>query len=740
MYARLVFSDFRQGLAAEARGFNFSSDQARAALGAALAAVAATLLADALNLERSYWSGITALVVSRTTYAASLAKGALRIVGTIAGCGLALILIGLCINNNFAMLCLLFFSSASAVMAGAVRGRDAYAFSMCGFMVALIALATFNDANGVFDFAFYRTFEISLGSAVAVAVSALVNPAASSGVAAAKLGEIWIGLAQGLGLAISRRGPSAEDGMDRSDTARRLARQTESLAGALPQLIFEGRTEGGFGPEQTALASRLSRLASKTGQRLFLILDRLYRLDRFGDSIVAPYAVEVREIAARLGDVAQAMEPALTGKDRNAFAALPVTALEQAVNALLDRHQALLKDGALENRAGEEALVWSEFMGLANDLARAFGDLAGADAVAGGRKKRVILESIVVRQAVSAGLTMVLIPLIWKWFYFPGSTQIGVTALIALQADPVETWRKGFLRLSGCLAGGSLGLFLLGTPFAHYLVPWALAYFSLLFLFSYIDHGDSRCSYLGLQAGIALTVTLVQDMGPAVSLEPPVVRLCSILAGVLLLNVIHSLLGGYSPLRDLRDHLQGFLSDLAGVMTNRRVKPDIDATLLAEASARLKAARRAQDILVWQGELKAEDGAMLQGLLTDADRALGNARTALERPGDPSGGTLPSDPGMRLPALRDEVGESLRAALRRGVSPWPDVRGLLKTLDEDFKNDAAVMRRLARERDLPQQARMEAASAMMALKGLLEALASMAGRAEAAGMFGETPI
>lgn len=741
MYTRLVFSDFRQGLAAEARGFNLASSQARAALGAALAAVSATLLADALNLERSYWSGITALVVSRATYAASLTKGALRIVGTIAGCVLALILVGLCINNNFAMLCLLFFSSAGAVLAGAVRGRDAYAFSMCGFMAALIALAAFSDPNGVFDFAFYRTFEIGLGSVVAVAVSALVNPVASSGVAAARLGEAWTCLARGFELAVPGPGAFSAVGSDRADKARRLGRHVESLTASLPQLIFEGLAEGGFGPEQTALASRLCRSAAETGQRMFLVFDRLNRLERLGYSPGAPYAAELDEAAARLFDVAAAVEPALTGKDRSAFAALPVAPLERAVDALLERHQALLKAGGLESRSGEEALVWSEFLRLASDLSLTLGNLAEADAGAGGPGKKAILESIVVRQALSAGLALVLIPLIWKWFYFPGATQIGVTALIALQADPVETWRKGFLRLSGCLVGGGLGLFLLGTPVAHSLVPWTLAYFGLLFLFSYIDHGDSRCSYLGLQAGIALTVTLVQDMGPAVNLEPPVVRLCSILTGVLLLNVIHSLLGGYSPLRDLRDHIRRFLSDLAGMMTGAYdTKAPVVETALAEASASLKAARRAQDILVWQGELDARDGAEFQDMLTDAERVLSNARAALTRPGDPDARMLLSSQVSRMSSLRGAVGESLWRALKRGVSPWSDVRGLLRNLDEDFESDAAAMRRLARERTLPQQARMEAAAAVMALKGLLEALASMAGRAEAACLFGETPM
>ncbi|NDV27345.1 FUSC family protein [Desulfovibrio sp. JC010] len=347
MYAASAFEEFKQGLAHELS--HFSRTQARCALGAATAALCAVLIANWLNLEKPYWAGISALVVSRSSYDASLVKGILRIIGTICGCVLALILLGAFIGNVFAILCIIFFTSVATVVVTEIRGKDSYAWSMSGFMIVLLSIAGLVVPQNIFDFAFFRTFEISLGTLMAIVMSA----------------------------------------------------------------VFVGS------------------------------------------------------------------EP-----DEN----IPVTS--PSANSKISPAQ----------------------------------------------------ESELIKQAISLALAMVSVPLIWRWLDLPGILQIGVTSLILLQPSPELTWRKGILRISGCVIGGSIGLLLLGTTPGHYLITWAASYWVLLLIFSYIDHGDPRCSYMGLQGGIALTLTLVQGLGPGTELQPPITRLCGILAALVLWNIIHALL------------------------------------------------------------------------------------------------------------------------------------------------------------------------------------------------------
>jgi uncharacterized membrane protein YccC len=721
VYARLVFRDCRSGLAAEARKFSLYSQQARAAFGAALAVVAAVLVSDWLNLEQAYWAGISALVVSRTTYAASLAKGALRIVGTFFGCLLALILVGWCADNTFALLCLVFFFGSGVVIVASTRGKDVYAWFMCGFMVALVSISALNDPNGTFDFAFYRTFEITVGSVSAIVMSAIVNPASSSEAAAAALSRVFANLAE----AVSLLGKGWAEGALDEERIASVRDRVKSELRSLHALVYEGRMEGGFNSEQTALAARLCRGADDFSMRLFLLLGQRTALLQGYAGLFRP---EMDRLAAALDEAARAVEAALRKPQVSDEIVLASGELRGAVHGLLDRHQSFLDLGRNQGRSGDEMLAWSEFLALVSALAESFGADSANEARSEKGQKKVVLESMVVRQAVSAGLSMVLVPLIWKWCDFPGAVQLAVTAMIVLQPDPVETWRKGFLRLSGGIVGGSIGLLLLGTPVGHEFTLWIVVYFALLFLFSYLDHGDSRCSYIGLQGGMALTLTLVQGLGPAESLEPPIVRVCGILAGVLLMNVIYTLLGGYSPMQDLKGHLQGMLAGLG------RAVPALDEeerkAACAEAKAHFKAAARAQDLLVGQAGVKLEDAVLLQAFLADARRAVNEAPQAMAPAMDPDARVLLSDTELRIPKLLHKTGEALRQAGTKSGVPWAEVCGMLKNVQEDFAADVALLRRNVKARASSRKTRMEVAAFAMALKGLLEALADMAGRGE----------
>ena len=716
MFAQRLFQDFREGLTAEIRGFSFTSRQARAALGAALAALCAVLLADRLNLHNPYWAGITALVVSRTTYAASLAKGALRVIGTVTGCALALLLVGACIDNTFAMLCLIFFTSTATVLVSAQRGADAYAWSMAGFMIVLISVAGLSIPTGLYEYAFYRTFEISLGTVVAVTMSALVNPRSSADAAVERLATAWSGLARALRMAAANWRHGSLDG----DALQDWQRETRSALSTLPGLIFEGRVEGSFTPEQTALASRLGRIAAHfTRRAAILIGDRPALLHGYAGQ----FAPEVDNLASSLDTAAQAVRRAVRAPNGHTLLKQPAAALRQAVRELERKHRELMAGESPPALSPEETLTWAAFRGFADALAATLDDIASnASAVNAPQKRHAPLENLLVKQAVSLGLALVAVPLIWKYLDLPGAVQIGVTSLVLLQPDPVETWRKGILRLSGCVIGGGIGLLLLGTPVGHSLELWGAAYFILIFLFSYINHGDSRCSYTGLQAGIALTMTLVQGLEPGTSLEPPLTRVCGILAGFALWNVIHTLLGGDSPLQDVRVHMREFLAALSSAV--RAVQRRERAQALQTASIRLEAARKAQDLLLWQGSLKAGDIAALQEVLSDADRVMSEAPQALLHSENRAAAVLDAAE-LSLPALLRRAGQALQFQQQAASAPENSFGGILAELDRTFEADVATGHRLADACGLPPEERFSTAGALMAQKNMLQALASM---------------
>lgn len=728
MYFRQVVQDFWQGLAAELRGFNLRSLQACAALGAAFATVSAVLLADWLNLAHPYWAGITALVVSRTTFAASLTKGALRIVGTVVGCMLALVLIGACINNTFAMLCLIFFAASISTIVTANRGRDGYAWSMGGFMIVLVAISSLNSPGSVFDFAIYRSMEISLGVIVAVSMSAIFNPASSAKEAKTNLVASWECLAQALQAGIAAW---SVGGHDQAHLAA-LHKKVDEHLGKLPGLLFEARVEGEFGPRKSALAMRLTRQASSNSRRLFQLLEHRPALLQGYAASLEPQA---SALAHRLHAFTRAVGPALNVRYGFRQLRQPVLELRNAVRAIVQRHHAIIVQGQHKNRSVEEMLAWNEFMRFADRLAKGLEDVlaeleveltqkGGSENKALQQKdgvKRPLFEEMLVRQAVSLGLAMILVPMIWNWFEFPGATQIGVTSFIVLQPDPLESWRKGFLRLSGCITGGCIGLLLLGTPLSHSFMPWFLTYFSLVFLFSYLDHGDSRCSYVGLQAGIALTITLAHAAGQVTSLEPPLTRLCGIVAGFALMQTIHTLLGGYNPLKDLRSQLHALRQELSTLLAN--ADPQRLRQALASGEARLKAARRSQDLLFMQGVLTPAQSQVLQEVFTDADWIMREAPAALEPPENADARRVLAQ-ASGLEELLSQATQALGSEDK--MAPWSRLQTILAAPEQAFASDSSMTHRLAREQNLSRQARMQAAESLMARKSMLQGLAALA--------------
>ncbi|OEU65787.1 MAG: hypothetical protein BA863_09975 [Desulfovibrio sp. S3730MH75] len=719
MYARIVLRDFRNGLADELK--HFDSNQARAALGAALAALAAVLLSDWLNLPKPYWAGVSALVVSRSSYASSLIKGVLRVIGTISGCILALVLVGTFIDNSFAMLCLIFFVSVGTVLVSSYRDKDSYAWTMCGFMIVLVSIAGLTNPNNVYNFAFYRTFEISLGTIMAVIMSAIVNPVIPSQVAVQKMVGVWTDLAD----ALRCGGSGWENGQHDIERIRDLKQRTKSTLDQLPKLVFESRVEGGLTPEQVALFSRLHSIAARFSKRLFILLEwRTALLQGYP----ALFTTEITEISTQLDTIAQAVEQNLVSSDEVAIANA-AQSLSSAVDTLISRHLNYIHAEEHDGRTVEEILAWGEFQRMITKLSNSFQELVSSELVESGSKnKPAVRERMLVKQALSLGLATVLVPLIWKWLDLPGMLQIGVTSLILLNPDPVETWRKGVLRFTGCVTGGSLGLLLLGVFVGHYLGTWATAYFILIFIFSYIDHGDPRCSYTGLQGGIALTMTLVQGLGPGTSLEPPLTRLCGILAGFALWNIIHSLFGGYNPMREFPIQLKNMFTNLAEALSG--ATEGEKERYIAEVESTLKIAHKAQDVLIWQGSLNPSDIAISQDVLVNADKINDELRQALQIPENPEARSMLAESALRLPCLLHEAGNYLLVPFT-----WHALHKLLDNVEQDFENDFKKINKFASDHNIGHEARLEAAVVLMSMKSLLQSLAVVAEKVRADGVF-----
>jgi len=147
--------------------------------------------------------------------------------------------------------------------------------------------------------------------------------------------------------------------------------------------------------------------------------------------------------------------------------------------------------------------------------------------------------------ACRGGCTVMLIPALAQWIAPLSPVAMGVTAVAvmsipttaAAQADSRVVIQRGVHRLIGCLIGALIGLVVIAFFGSHFLLWMALLATGVWFC-SQIQTGATGVSYVGAQAMFAYVMTMVQGLGPPISVDPGFERLASIIGGLSILLIV----------------------------------------------------------------------------------------------------------------------------------------------------------------------------------------------------------
>ena len=134
--------------------------------------------------------------------------------------------------------------------------------------------------------------------------------------------------------------------------------------------------------------------------------------------------------------------------------------------------------------------------------------------------------------SLAAGLSALVIPVLWLALNLPELAQSLVTALVTIDRDFTHTRIRGSQRLLGCVAGGALGLLFVSAGLNSFLW-WSVALIFGLALFAGLHLSNSSWAYVGTQGGLAYILSLVTGNGPPDSLAPVTNRLAGMTFGVL---------------------------------------------------------------------------------------------------------------------------------------------------------------------------------------------------------------
>src|SRR3954452_8610859 len=155
----------------------------------------ALFLAFWLELDNPYWAGTSAAIVCQPQLGASLRKGWFRLIGTMIGAAMIVVLTAWFPQDRVAFLGLLaLWCAICAFLATVLHNFASYAAALAGFTAAIIATITLGATGGaspdVFMIAVVRASDICIGIACGGIVLAGTDLGGARGRLAASLAEL----------------------------------------------------------------------------------------------------------------------------------------------------------------------------------------------------------------------------------------------------------------------------------------------------------------------------------------------------------------------------------------------------------------------------------------------------------------------------------------------------------------------------------------------------------------------
>ncbi len=142
-----------------------------------LASMLALYVAFTLQLDSPHWAWLTVWIVAQPTPGMVLSKGLFRVVGTVAGALIAIVLIALFAQTpDLFVFALAFLVGGCTVVSGSLTNFRAYATALAAYTAGIVAAGAIDTPDQVFFIAIARTSCILIGIASAILVTAIFAP------------------------------------------------------------------------------------------------------------------------------------------------------------------------------------------------------------------------------------------------------------------------------------------------------------------------------------------------------------------------------------------------------------------------------------------------------------------------------------------------------------------------------------------------------------------------------------
>ena len=292
---------------------------------------------------------MTVLIVSQPLSGMVVAKGLFRLLGTLVGTAMSVLMIALFAQAPWLfLLAISLWLGLCTAASTSLRNHVSYAFVLSGYTVAIIGLPAVDQPLLVFEQAVARCTEICLGIICASAVSAILWPQRVEQNLDKQAHATW--------LLACRRAARSTAPAAAAGAAQRAEQDRRGRCAARPCLVRRRARRGGAGPAPLALLSRdlLSLLRTARGvarQRARLSEEEERQVERWLAALASALeGTDPASMQALREELAQvAVEPQWSNDQRYLLTRCSVLLLK-AVNA--EKGMRAVASGEVEGRVG----------------------------------------------------------------------------------------------------------------------------------------------------------------------------------------------------------------------------------------------------------------------------------------------------------------------------------------------------------------------------------------------------
>lgn len=499
------------------------SVESRAALRTAIATLAAVLISFAFHMQTPYWSGMTVVIVTNLYAGSIIDKAMMRIIGTIAGAFLGFYVAGL-VANSFLLYMLSCFLIVTVSVYYYNLSTYGYAYllgALCAFIV--ISQLAISPQNAFFV-AIWRPVEIGIGVVIAAISAYSVFPN--------HLKENMLQQVNALFDDLSKEFKQVQEGLLHDELVLDAVAESNLLIKKKVRKAVE--LIGVMSRELGATRERIDELSA--------ILDSFYSLSRQLQYLLITLPKHNDLIALRalpLEAVFSAIQQDLVQLQSVFINSSTVPIVLQTGNALDNLDNQFKKNH--QNFVAKSDFIYS-FIHFLKQVAQHFllmQSLLTHAPVTNASKFQVInkqermrTDPDLIKHSIKAGLAVLLALGFWLISNWPGGLNGIISSLIiSIRKNLFEMKNISIHRLIGCFLGGGVALLSLFV-FEMNLYDFILIVFFSVWGFTYFMFKSPKYAYIGLQANIALIISLAQEGGPPIALAPPLQRLAGIVIGI----------------------------------------------------------------------------------------------------------------------------------------------------------------------------------------------------------------